>query len=119
MMSRQQINSRISDMTRAQIDALTEQRGLSIRGILEIAIDRMWREEIGTMTDMREVVEWDGCGWYAPRQEGSHESQHVHWYRVPGFDRDGYSADDDTMIWDATRPMGLGTPRWFDQEDDD
>ncbi len=48
---------------------------------------------------------WQGSGWYAPRQEGAHEEQHVRWYWV---------GDDLEQQPRLDRSECLGTPSWFD-----
>lgn len=50
------------------------------------------------------AIVWRGPGWYASRQEGAHERQHVCAYPVgdnPNEAPDVYT-------------MGLGTPIWYD-----
>lgn len=67
----------------------------------------------------REYVEWQGPGWYAPVQTGAHENQAIGWFAVAGdFRRDGYSEDAESAVWNATKPQGLGTPRWLDSTEE-
>jgi len=72
---------------------------------------------------MEDIVLWLGPGWYAPVQVRNE----VLWKLVQDYDRegyctcDGYKSDEPCShprVWDATRPLGLGTPRWMDKEDD-
>jgi len=53
------------------------------------------------------ILHWNGAGWYAPIQRG----QVVHEHYIPGFDRDGFSDEDEDRVWDAA--TGLGTPHWL------
>jgi hypothetical protein len=54
------------------------------------------------------VVNHQGIGWYAPRQEGSYEDTHIAWYWVG----DSFNERPDTHT------QGLGTPVWCDDPDE-
>lgn len=46
---------------------------------------------------------WRGRGWYAARQEGSHENQRIEYYQCGSNKK--YPPD--------TRGKELGTPQWY------
>lgn len=65
---------------------------------------RLWeRATYNPLHSRHEVLHWDGPGWYASRQEGSHEDTHISTYKVGD--------------WDDEKPdvysMCLGTPQFF------
>ena len=58
--------------------------------------------------EMGDVMEWTGAGWYAPRQEGRGDNQATHYYNV------GCDCDDEP----DTYSMNLGSPSWYESEED-
>lgn len=60
-------------------------------------------------------VFWEGPGWYAPVMTG-HGWSCTSWTIIPGFDKDGFSKDGESRVWDV--PSGRGTPFWADCPED-
>lgn len=70
-----------------------------------------------SINDGKDVIEWDGPGWYADRgrwdTEGKSFTQGVKIASFAEYREDGFTAtDDDAMpyVWDYARSIERGTP---------
>jgi hypothetical protein len=62
------------------------------------------------MKDKSKCNTWQGPGWYAPRQE--YQPHSGEWETV------FYFIDDCDELPDDRDSVGLGTPSWFDMEEE-
>jgi len=103
---------RLSPIHKGMAESLAERWGCSTAEAIRLSITEahirheLYQEQERSTMNMPETLRWSEPGWYAPVQEQGV----VVWYWVPAQD------GPDTIP--ETRSFGLGTPRWFDSENE-
>lgn len=103
MADKRQLNVRINEMTRRQIDGLAERERMTAGEVVTIAVDRMYREEKGAMetTDRVQQVNWlrELASNIADWSTGAENAEELVEYAT---------SDEGTQTWDITWPSWFG-----------